>query len=335
MLVASLQVSAISGKNAESRTDLDSHANMPVVGSEAYILAELGITCEVCPFTPDYDPLKVPMVDAAIRYDSPFEDEVYILVLRNALYVPSMNYNLIPPFMLREAGIIVKETPKFQLDDPTEEDHAITFPDTGFRIPLSLTGTFSYFPTSKPTLDDLTEPKEVYMLTPTTWNPHLDAYAKHEESMLDWEGNIKAKHDRPMRIVLDDIPMEQTETDTFMISSLESLQIDKLMIDDTQADCQKDPLLHALLSRAEKGDFMMSIGSTYAADQSELVAETAALDESDEGSLENPVDESEHSLNSEEIESELDDFMASVVSGFEHGITPEHLSKVWRISIDG
>jgi hypothetical protein len=63
---------------------------------------------------------------------------VYIQLIRNALYVPSLHHNLLPPFMMRGAGVIVKDTPKIQLDDPSEEDHAITFPKTGFRIPLSL-----------------------------------------------------------------------------------------------------------------------------------------------------------------------------------------------------
>ena len=122
----------------ESRTDLDSHANMPVVGSGALVLVEHNRTCEVSPYSPDYEPMKVPVVDAAVRYDCPFDGRVYILLIQNALYVPSMDYNLLPPFMMREAGLIVKDIPKIQLDDPSEEDHAITFPETGFRIPLSL-----------------------------------------------------------------------------------------------------------------------------------------------------------------------------------------------------
>jgi hypothetical protein len=75
-------------------------------------------------------------------------------LIRNSLYVPSLDYNLLPPFMVREAGVIVKDTPKIQLNDPSEEDHAITFPETGFTIPLSLWGVFSYFRTTKPTKDE-------------------------------------------------------------------------------------------------------------------------------------------------------------------------------------
>jgi hypothetical protein len=55
---------------------------MPVVGSEAYILADLGKTLDVYPYTPDYKPMKVKMVDAAVRYESPFDGKVYILVIR-------------------------------------------------------------------------------------------------------------------------------------------------------------------------------------------------------------------------------------------------------------
>jgi hypothetical protein len=107
---------------------------------------------------------------------------VYILLIQNTLYVPSLDHNVLPPFMMREAGVVVKDTPNIQLEDPSEEDHALTFPETGFRIPLSLWGAFSYFQTTKPTKDDLVEPEEVYLLTPTRWNPHTDAYAKMPSS---------------------------------------------------------------------------------------------------------------------------------------------------------
>jgi hypothetical protein len=87
--------------------------------------------------------MEVPLVDAAVRYDR--DGRVYILLIQNALYVPSLDHNLLPSFMMREAGVIVKDTPKIQVDDPSEEDHALTFPETGFRILLSLWGVLSYF----------------------------------------------------------------------------------------------------------------------------------------------------------------------------------------------
>ena len=99
-----------------------------------------------------------------------------------------MDNNLVPPFMLREAGIEVRDTPKIQLENPTEADHAITFPDTGLRIPLSLWGTLSSFPTTTPAYEDLMNPKNVQMLTPTRWNPHSDVYTKKKKQCLTGKG---------------------------------------------------------------------------------------------------------------------------------------------------
>ena len=117
--------------------------------------------------------------------------------------------------MLREAGIHINEVPKIHVTSPTEEHHTITFQETNFRIPLTLHGRFSCFPTSKPNTQELDEPEDVYILTPTTWNPHSDAYDINEESMLDWEGNMKHEKEHEKRVVLEDIPSDDT-----MISSL-------------------------------------------------------------------------------------------------------------------
>jgi hypothetical protein len=91
------------GPGEESRTDLDIHANMPVVGSGAHFLVDHNRTGEVSPYSPDYEPMEGPLVDAAVRYDS--DGRVYILLIRNALYAPSLDHNLLSPFMMREAGV--------------------------------------------------------------------------------------------------------------------------------------------------------------------------------------------------------------------------------------
>ena len=96
----------------ESRMELDSHANMPVVGKEALIVEQSGKTVEVSPFTPDYKPIKVEVVNAVVQYDSPLDGREYMLVIQNALCIPSMSNNLIPPFIMWENGIIVNECAK-------------------------------------------------------------------------------------------------------------------------------------------------------------------------------------------------------------------------------
>ena len=58
--------------NKSSRTELDSHSNMPVIGRNAYILSKIGETVDVTPFTPDYKPISVELVDAALKYICPY-----------------------------------------------------------------------------------------------------------------------------------------------------------------------------------------------------------------------------------------------------------------------
>ena len=222
--------------NESSSTELDSHANMPVIGRNSYILSKIGETVDVAPFTPDYKSISVELVDAALKYECPYSGEVKILIIRRGLHVPSMTHNnLLPPFMLREAGIQINEVPKIHVTSPTEEHHAIIFQETNFRIPLTLHGTFSYFPSSKPTTQELEEPEDVYILTPTTWNPHSDAYVINEESMLDLEGNMKHERDHEKSVVLEDIPSDDT-----MISSLPLCEKEKMAVSSYFVDQDED-----------------------------------------------------------------------------------------------
>ena len=150
----------------ESRTELDSHANMCVVGKSATIVNTSGRHAEVNAFSPDIESLhKVPIVDAAIAYDCPYSMQTVVFIIRNALYVPSMDHNLILPFVMREAGIDVNDTPKIHVQDATIEHHSIYLGEHNLCIPLALWGIFSYFPSRKPSNDDLRD-CEFILLTP-------------------------------------------------------------------------------------------------------------------------------------------------------------------------
>ena len=125
------------------RTELDSHANMPVVGRHSYIINFSGQKVDVRPFTLQYRSMEAKLVDAALLYECPYEGKSYILVLQNAIHVDSMENNLILPFILQEAGLQVNERAKIHTYDPTADDHLIIFPTTSLRIPLQLFGIFS------------------------------------------------------------------------------------------------------------------------------------------------------------------------------------------------
>eukprot|EP00957_Ditylum_brightwellii_P114355 8719526-Ditylum_brightwellii.AAC.1 len=117
-----------------------------------------------------------------------------------------MDHNMIPPFMLREAGITVNETPKTNKENTTVDDHAITFPNSGLRIPLGLWGISSYFPTFKQSIDEVNISKSVYTLTPNRWNPHANQHANSEQNLINWGGKVMGKTIE-MKIILADIKM--------------------------------------------------------------------------------------------------------------------------------
>jgi Reverse transcriptase (RNA-dependent DNA polymerase) len=322
----------------ESRTELDSHANMAVVGRHAYVIARSGRSVDVSPFTPEYQPLTAELVDAAVAYTDPYTGQVYILVLRNAIAMESMVNNLIPPFMMREAGIVCNDIPKIHVSDPSEEDHAIIFKETGLRIPLSLWGTFSYFITTKPTHEMLLNPEEVYMLTPTHWNPHSDAYAYNEESMLDWEGNIKEKRLREHRVVLDDIPDDVMMASALHVGLVEQQAVDNTFNDDDILEPTDKPqdeltLYDLMKEQADVSMFKMNIGSTNVS----KVNVNTLLDVEDADDSQADTDDDNATLSeveSDYLEDDLDVFFqaSSTTAGRVRGVDPAHLSKVWRIS---
>ena len=189
------------------RTDLDSHANMFVAGRAVHVLAESGRTINVNAFTPDLPQIELPIVDCAFIYDSPTSGERILCVAQDAIYAPNMDHNLVPPFMLREAGVEVSTTPKCQTKEPDESTHSLYWPKQEIRIPLSLHGIFSYFSTRKPTILELEdESLQVIKLTPDgVWEPNTDVHATNEDNLVDWEGKVIDRSMRPKKILLEDI----------------------------------------------------------------------------------------------------------------------------------
>ena len=192
-ITATASVSSTESHFPQSRSELDSHANMVVLGKNCFVFDGIhGKTCTVEPFDPSIGTAKkVPIVDAAIAYDCPYLHKTFLLIVRNALYIPSMDNNLIPPFILREAGLEVKDTPKIHVNDPAANDHSLAFHEHELRIPLQLWGVFLFFHSRCPTSEEVQHNDRLF-LTPdsTSWDPYAEHFASNEESMLDWEGNM-------------------------------------------------------------------------------------------------------------------------------------------------
>jgi hypothetical protein len=133
-----------------SVTELDSHANMAVTGKDCTIISTSGQYANVTPFLPDLPMMeRVEIGDVAMAYDCPYTERTFLLIMRNSLIIKSMDHNLLPPFLIREASLFLDETPKFQSTNLSQNNHTIYDDETGMMIHLQLSGTFSYFPTRK------------------------------------------------------------------------------------------------------------------------------------------------------------------------------------------
>ena len=99
---------------------------MVVFGNQGTTIQDTGKFAYVNAFAEDVGMIpRVPIVDSVVAYDCPYSGEVILLVARNALFVVSMDHNLVPPFIMREAGLQVNEQAKIHTSEPTKQHNSI------------------------------------------------------------------------------------------------------------------------------------------------------------------------------------------------------------------
>lgn len=185
-----------------------------------------------------------------------------------------MDHNLVPPFILREAGHTVNECPKYQLANPSNDDHCILLEgsDSTVCVPLQLNGIFSFFRTRRPAKDEVFGCSKVFM-TPdsSTWDPYCSSYAANERAMTDCHGDILLPQRRQRR-TLNISSSVQTLTST--LSSLQVSEIvdeaicssftaDATTFGDVPVSCEDLAFANHLCQRAEVSKMMGSLGSTF------------------------------------------------------------------------
>jgi hypothetical protein len=98
--------------------DLDTHADMAVLGSNCYVFEETGKTVNVFSYDPKLGSTTSNVVSGCFSYDDPTSGCVILLIVPQGLRMPHLSYSLIPPFQMRENDVIVNDRPKFQTRNP-------------------------------------------------------------------------------------------------------------------------------------------------------------------------------------------------------------------------
>ena len=188
---------------------------------------------------------------------------------------------------------------------------------------------------------------EIYTLTPTRWNPHTDIYALNEESIVDWEGNIKDRSHCDVKIVLDEIGDEYQ--DQYKVSSMEVQYVDEILYVRSQQNDNSNMFKTSELStissvlcphrltsmieaRINLGSDAINIGAMNYYEENYLDNGDDAIVEDDTPTT---MDMTQDAMNALRSEEDMDAFFAfGVHGGPEVGIDAKHLSKVWRISYE-
>ena len=180
----------IMGKEVSS--ELDTHADTCCVGSQCIITHDYGKSVTACGFDPKLQAKELRVVNAAVAYERPETGEIIIVMINQAIHMPTLDHNLLSTMQLRLSDMIVNDCPKFLEKNPGDNSHCIICPDpTGepLRIPLRLKGVTSYFTTRKPTEQELLECHQVELTYgDPDWEPDTDVYANQEEALVDSNG---------------------------------------------------------------------------------------------------------------------------------------------------
>ena len=141
------------------RTELDSHADTSVVSPAiVLILHDFEHPVALSGYDGSVGSTEAQVVSAAIAYDCPATGDTYMLVIHQAVAVPSMQHILLSSMQLRDNDVRVNDEPKYLALNPSQEHHLITLPEANDvpakRIPLHIIGVTCYFPTRGPTKEE-------------------------------------------------------------------------------------------------------------------------------------------------------------------------------------
>lgn len=180
--------------------ELDSHADTCCLGHACTIIARHSQTVSVEPFDPSLGHIDdIAIVDAAIAFDHPETKQTWILVFRQALYIPNLDCHLLCPMQMRLHGLIVNDVPSFIPGRPSDpKPHCLYDTASELLIPLRLRGVISYFPTRVPTADELRQCYTVYMTADSpVWDPHTSQFMQMEENANHHVYQYPVSQDQP------------------------------------------------------------------------------------------------------------------------------------------
>jgi hypothetical protein len=158
--------------------------------------------------------LNLDLVSAALAYDCPTTGAATILMIHQAVHVPTMENDLLCPMQMRMNDVEVHECPKFMEAAPSDTSHSLGITQGGeeLRISLGLRGVTSYFPTRKPTsLELATCPRFDLKAEDPEWDPSSTTFQEQEDAQVDSHGLVHDTGDRKNRRFISSVQVSRDQ----------------------------------------------------------------------------------------------------------------------------
>ncbi len=202
--------------------ELDSHANTCILGRHAYIFQNYNQPVHVKAYDPQLGSTEYRTVSGAVAYTDPSNGRTLLLLIHQAIHIPHLDHHLLCPMQCRVNDVTVNETPKFMVNDPTDQTHALTLPDIvhlsqTITLPLELQGVISLLNVRTVTADQFhdleTYPHVSLTSDALTWDPTMTLYHDQELAKTNLQGKVCTYAVRGPRtsIVINSISLTYTD----------------------------------------------------------------------------------------------------------------------------
>ena len=201
------QTKSVGASVHESYIDLDSHADTCVLGSNALLVESHypNRTAIVSFADPSVGTVTKNILSGAFKYTLPSDGTAFILVVHQAIHIETMDHSLLCPMQLRQNDIILDETPKCMVDNPTEEHHSMlvtTEAQDSLRIHFGLRGVTSTIEVMKPTISEYESLPHIELTShDLEWDPQDSSLAAQENSYFNEWNEFQPAGDRRQKQV--------------------------------------------------------------------------------------------------------------------------------------
>ena len=194
--------------------ELDTHADMTVLGSNCVVLSYTGKECEVSPYSSEYEAVQnVPVITGAMVWTNATDGMAYLLIFHESLWMgDKLDHTLVNPNQLRAYGVSVQDNPF------NTKPLSITTDDASVK--LYLEGMIICGDTQMPTKSKLGRLPRLILTSPHDWDPHNICFPSCSSQSSD---NIPTESNHSILAV--DTLLQHTIYNPIMVASLISSHV--------------------------------------------------------------------------------------------------------------